>query len=85
MKTKELEVLKMRLKSGEYDGTHIMQAWLAIDELIKSKTKIDDHNNECVRVCELNRNGSHMACDPRYGPDKRRTCPDCPRDWMIEE
>lgn len=46
MKTKELEVLKMRLKSGEYDGTHIMQAWLAIDALIKAKTKMETLREE---------------------------------------
>ena len=34
MRIDELEVLRMRLKSGEYDGVHLMQAWLAIDELI---------------------------------------------------
>ena len=35
MITEELKVLIMRLKSGEYDGVHIMQAWVAIDELIE--------------------------------------------------
>ena len=35
MRTEELKVLRMRLKSGEYDGAHIMQAWVAIDELIE--------------------------------------------------
>ncbi len=31
--SKDLEVLRMRLKSGEYDGVHIMKAWIAIEEL----------------------------------------------------
>ena len=26
----------MQLKSGEYDGTHIMQAWIAIEEIEKT-------------------------------------------------
>ena len=34
MRIAQLEVLRMRLKSGEYDGVHPMQAWLDIDELI---------------------------------------------------
>ena len=49
------------------------------------ESKIKKHNEACIRVCEITRNDSHMGCDPRYGPDKRRTCPECPRDWMIEE
>ncbi len=31
----ELKYLKMQLKHGEYDGLDIMQAWLAIDELLE--------------------------------------------------
>lgn len=31
----DLDVLVMQLKSGEYDGTSIMKAWLAIERLIK--------------------------------------------------
>jgi hypothetical protein len=31
----ELKYLKMQLKQGEYDGLDIMQAWLAIDELLE--------------------------------------------------
>ena len=31
----DLEVLVMQLKSGEYDGTSIMQACIAIERLIK--------------------------------------------------
>ena len=33
--SKDLEVLIMRLKSGEYDGAHIMKAWVSIEELIE--------------------------------------------------
>ena len=37
-----LTILKYSLKSGDYDGTDIMRAWIAIDELIKIK----ENNNE---------------------------------------
>lgn len=30
----ELQSLRVRLKSGEYNGVDIMHAWLAIDELL---------------------------------------------------
>ena len=53
-------------------------------EIADLQSLIMNHNKECVRVCDLTRKGSHMSCYPRYGPDKRRTCPECPRDWMID-
>lgn len=31
----DLEFLRNKLKSGEYDGADIMQAWIAIEELIE--------------------------------------------------
>ena len=31
----DLLTVRIRLKIGEYDGTDIMQAWLAIDELLE--------------------------------------------------
>ena len=35
MKTvEELKALKVRLKTGEYNGVDIMSAWIAIDDLI---------------------------------------------------
>ena len=46
--SKDLEVLIMRLKSGEYDGTHIMKAWLTIREQDK-------------RIAELEKSGNEMA------------------------
>lgn len=36
----ELEALRNRLKSGEYDGVDIMKAWMAVEELDKLKTTI---------------------------------------------
>ena len=35
MTNEELGFLRTKLKSGEYDGVDIMQAWIAIDELIE--------------------------------------------------
>ena len=39
MNNEQLEVLVMRLKSGEYDGVHIMQARLAAKELIEIRAE----------------------------------------------
>ena len=38
MSDEELNELRMYLKSGEYGGWHIRQAWLVIDELIELRT-----------------------------------------------
>lgn len=35
----ELKALRSRLKSGEYDGTDIMSAWLALDDLIAERKR----------------------------------------------
>lgn len=35
MKDDELKLLRMKLKQGDYDGADIMNAWLAVDELIE--------------------------------------------------
>jgi len=51
MKTEELKVLRMRLKSGEYDGTDIMQAWTAIDELIELRKKVEGLDGVCDCSC----------------------------------
>lgn len=32
-----LEYLKVKLKCGEYNGSDIMRAWVAIEELIRFK------------------------------------------------
>lgn len=39
--SKDLEVLIMRLKAGEYDGVHIMKAWIAIEELIQLREELE--------------------------------------------
>lgn len=35
MDTEDLKLLRMKLKQGDYDGNDIMQAWIAIDELVE--------------------------------------------------
>lgn len=37
---KELRLLRTKLKTGEYDGKDIMDAWIALDELILLRQKI---------------------------------------------
>jgi methionyl-tRNA formyltransferase len=37
----DLDVLVMSLKSGEYDGTSIMQAYIAIERLMKIEEELD--------------------------------------------
>lgn len=41
MTIEELEELSIKLKTGEYDGTDIMKAWIAIDKLIIVKQYIN--------------------------------------------
>ena len=45
--SKSNDVLIMRLKSGEYDGTHIMKAWITIREQEKELKRKDK------RIAEL--------------------------------
>jgi hypothetical protein len=33
----DLQAVRTRLKTGEYDGTDIMRAWIAIDELLLAR------------------------------------------------
>ena len=42
--SEDKEVLIMRLKSGEYDGTHIMKAWLTIREQDKRIAELEKEN-----------------------------------------
>jgi hypothetical protein len=47
MRNKEdLKLLRAKLKSGEYDGSDIMQAWIAVDELMKANDLIAQIHNE---------------------------------------
>jgi hypothetical protein len=41
MTTDNLNFVRIRLKNGEYDGSDIMAAWLAIDELHKLRAAVD--------------------------------------------
>tara|TARA_R110000851_G_scaffold162557_1_gene306410 strand:- start:1400 stop:1774 length:375 start_codon:yes stop_codon:yes gene_type:complete len=45
----DLECVSSALKSGEYDGTHIMQAWLAIDRLCKLEDFSLQEENAALR------------------------------------
>jgi hypothetical protein len=40
MDDNELQFLRTKLKTGEYDGADIMHAWLAIDELCELRGEI---------------------------------------------
>jgi len=40
-RSQELKALRVRLKSGDYNGADIMQAWLALDELIAQQPSAD--------------------------------------------
>ena len=51
MNDEGLKVLRMRLKSGEYDGVHIMQAWIAIDELVELREKVGNLEATCDCPC----------------------------------
>ena len=59
--SKDLEVLRMRLKSGEYDGVHIMKAWIAIEELIQLREELEAlkasipeiQNNEVIETLNI--------------------------------
>ena len=42
MTNEDLKALKVALKSGEYNGVHIMQAWIAVDGLITAKTALQE-------------------------------------------
>lgn len=53
----DLESLRVRLKSGEYDGTDVMQAWLAVDALIAAKSALKEiaslpsvRQDECCNI-----------------------------------
>ena len=46
----DLSVLIMRLKSGEYDGAHIMQAWIKLEELEVKDKRIAGLNVEVLAL-----------------------------------
>lgn len=48
----QLKGLRMRLKSGEYDGVHLTKAWLAIDELIDLRGKVERIKSEVDLLAE---------------------------------
>ena len=52
MSDKQLEVLVMCLKSGEYDGVHIMQARMAVKELIEIRAERDALKGELEKALQ---------------------------------
>ena len=74
--------LKVRLSMYRHA---LLQIEAREERIAELEAAINRHNTECAEMCDLRRNDEHVGCDPRYGPDKRRTCPDCPRDWIIED
>ena len=46
------EVLIMRLKSGEYDGTHIMKAWITIQEQENIIAELEEELTEAIEIIE---------------------------------
>lgn len=38
----DLDELRVALKSGEYDGTHIMRAWLLVDKVKELEEELKD-------------------------------------------
>lgn len=41
LNNEELQHLRTKLKIGDYDGTDVMKAWLAVDELIELRDFVD--------------------------------------------
>ncbi len=37
MQSDDLNLLRLKLKSGEYDGADVMRAWIAIEELVRAR------------------------------------------------
>lgn len=65
MTTEELLNLRGYLKSGAYDGTHIMQAWIAIEELLRLRVEIDNlKKGEFIcHTCALRKDSEGLYCD----------------------
>lgn len=59
MDDRELRELRVRLKSGEYDGTDIMSAWLALDDLIAERALLR-------RLVEWDENGQRNPSAPGW-------------------
>lgn len=73
----ELMSLRTRLKCGEYDGNDIMQAWLAIDELLDCKaalsqqSAVTDDMRYAVRFAPSSAHWSERLLE-LFGPDARK-------------
>jgi hypothetical protein len=47
-------------------------------ELAEAKRLISEHNSLCISSCEARTNCEGWT-------SRGRTCPDCPKDWLIEK
>lgn len=66
-KVEHLRNLRVRLKSGEYDGVDIMAAWIALEEyadLLEQESEIP--LNSKVRHYLTHKPGSVVAIDTKY-------------------
>lgn len=50
-KLEQLNLVRMRLKQGDYDGTDIMAAWIALGELI-ARLKEREGLSEMLKGCD---------------------------------
>ena len=75
--TKVIKVLKLKRR--------IVELRLLLDfeqeRVSKLESKITEHNEGCARLCEEERKCKTSICH-EY---RNNRCPECPRDWMIEE
>lgn len=74
-KIEELEELRTKLKSGEYGGVEIMQAWLTIDRAIDQLKKLEAIKallKETPFSCLCGHFESCEICNPYSGQNKLR-------------
>lgn len=50
----DLDELRVALKSGEYDGTHIMRAWLLVDKVKVLEAKLDKAKEALKWIAKVN-------------------------------
>lgn len=55
----------------------------AATELARLREGIEEHNKGCLEAC--GKTTSHDYVRKQRQCDSRRDCPDCPKDWMIDD
>ncbi len=68
----------LRMIEGDRDEAEVINE--AAAELGRLRSLIDDHNEGCRQSCEARAGSSLCEAYKR----RRRTCPDCPKDWAID-